>query len=366
MTGRSSHITIFTPSFADESNTNGQNLTVKQIVARLPPELFHVDMICAGDPDPRIAARENTRLLNWSKHGNTPRLISALLLSRPDIYFFPRYGPLDRTFFDLRKYLRLRTALVSYVVMTMNEVTAAPLVQRSIVEADQVFANSEYVAQTVSERFGVKAEVVYDGADPRYFFPRKDNDVREASKPLTVLYVGSFQPRKRVEVVIQQAARWPNIQFRLVGRGETESLCRALCQQYGCRNVCFLGQLSPAQLGEEMRRADVFLFPSVLEGHPAVLVQATACGLPSVAMNLYRPTYVVNGKTGFLVDSDQELAERLDQLVTSPELRYSMSQASVRHARNFDWDRIAQQWARIFQEVVEERRTAAYPRVRHA
>ena len=48
-----------------------------------------------------------------------------------------------------------------------------------------------------------------------------------------------------------------------------------------------------------MRRADLFLFPSILEGHPQVLGQASACGLPSIAMNLYRPDYVLNRESGF-------------------------------------------------------------------
>jgi hypothetical protein len=37
-------ITIFTPSHADVDNTNAQNLTAKEIVARLPPERFRVAM----------------------------------------------------------------------------------------------------------------------------------------------------------------------------------------------------------------------------------------------------------------------------------------------------------------------------------
>ena len=67
-------------------------------------------------------------------------------------------------------------------------------------------------------------------------------------------------------------------------------------EKYRCRNVSFLGHLPLPQLGEEMRRADVFLFPSILEGHPQVLGQAAACGLPAIAMNVYHPEYVLHGK----------------------------------------------------------------------
>ena|SRR5579863_3626449 len=51
-------ITIFTPSFADDDGTNAQDLTVKEIVARLPSDLFRVVMICSGNPDPDWSTQE--------------------------------------------------------------------------------------------------------------------------------------------------------------------------------------------------------------------------------------------------------------------------------------------------------------------
>src|SRR5262245_35375632 len=91
-------IKIFTPSSADEANTNAQNLTVKEIVSRLDPESFHVTMITQSNPDPRIAQRKNTTLLPYFEHGNTLHLLIRVFTTRPDIYFFPRCGPLDRAF----------------------------------------------------------------------------------------------------------------------------------------------------------------------------------------------------------------------------------------------------------------------------
>jgi len=350
-------ITIFTPSFADEDDTNAQNLTVKEIVARLPAELFRVIMISEGKPDPRIAARKNTRLLPYYKHGNTAQLLMRSLAFRPDVYFYPRFGPLDHAVFALRKNLRLRTAVVTHIVMVMNDTTGNGLVARSALEGDAVFANSTYVAETVRQRFGVKTGTIYNGIDRRFFFPR-NQPVSIKTEPQTVLYAGSFQARKRVELVIQQAARWPNVIFRLAGRGETELACRALAARLGCQNIIFLGHLTPSQLGEEMRRADVFLFPSILEGHPQALGQAAACGLPAIAMNVYRPDYVDHGETGFLAESDEELAQRLDLLLMDSVTRESMAQAAVRHSQKFDWDHIVRQWTEVFKEVVAQRQSS--------
>jgi len=346
---RARPITIFTPSWADEDNTNAQNLTVKEVVARLPEDIFRVVMSCNGKPDPRLAARKNTILLKHRKHGNTVHLLTRLVLSQPDIYFFPRTGPLDRAVLASRKSHLLRSALVTYIVMAMNDATSLPLIERCIREGTAVIGNSQYVAETVRQRFGTRAGVICDGVDARYFFP----PASKPDGPPTVLYAGSFQARKRVERVIEQAARWSAVQFRLAGRGETELGCRALADRLGCRNVTFLGHLPSNLLGEEMRKADVFLFPSVLEGHPQVLLQAAASGLPAVAMNVYHPDYVVHGETGFLVESDEQLAEKLDLLLADPGLRRAMSAASVRHVRQYDWDRITQQWAEVFLGVAK-------------
>jgi glycosyltransferase involved in cell wall biosynthesis len=346
-------ITIFTPSFADEDDTNAQNLTVKEIVARLPSDRFQVIMIAAGKPDPRIAARPNTKLLPYYKHGNTAQLLMRSLAFRPDIYFYPRFGLLDQAVFGLRKNFRLRTNVVTHIVSIMSNAPDKSLLARSITEGNAVFANSTYVAKTVQQRFGVTAGTIYNGIDRRFFFPAEKplNDAH----PLTVLYAGSFRPWKRVELVIEQAARWPDVQFRLAGRGEKEEGCRALCRNLNCGNVSFLGHLTQAQLGDEMREADIFLFPSSIEGHPQVLGQAAGCGLPAVAMSLYHPEYVVHKQTGFLAESDAELGEYLKLLLHDSQMRQSMASAASKLSQKFDWDRATEQWGQVFQEVVAQR-----------
>ena len=348
-------ITIFTPSFADEADTNAQNLSAKEIVARLDPERACVTMLLEGAADPRIASRPNTRFLRWHKHGNTLRAVVRILREIPDVYFHPREGPLDTAFLGLRRHLGLKTALVTHVVSggLYSEPYSAARV-RNIRAADAVYVNNEYLSQLVREKLGVEAGVIHNGIDRRHFFPPEVE--RPTRVPTVVLYAGSFRPYKRVPLVVQQAARWPQVQFRIAGVGEEEQVCRKLAKELGCRNVEFLGHLSLPQLGEEMRGADIFFFPSVIEGHPQVLGQAAASGLPSIAMKVYRPDYVVDGSTGFLVETDAELRERLDLLIRQPELRRDMGKAAVVHAQKFDWDVIAGQWQEAFEQAVARRR----------
>ena len=347
-------ITVFTPSFADDNNTNAQNLTVKEVVARMDPARFRVVMLGSGAPDLRIAARPNTRILPWRKHANTASVLLHLLTHTPDVYFFPREGPLDAAFLTARRRLALKTALVTYVITGGLETDNRPSLFRAIREGDVVAGNSRRMSQTVEKLGGKNVQTVYDGIDRRYYYPNATPANRGQSN--RVLFAGSFRAYKRADIVVREAARFPPFEFRLAGTGEEESASRRLAQDSNCRNVHFLGHLNAAQLGEEMRRARLFFFPSELEGHPQVLGQAAACGLPCIARSSYAPDYVVHGVTGLLANSEAELSSALERLIGDANLCSQMSAAAIQHARKFDWDDVAEQWSRIMETAIVERK----------
>ena len=348
-------ITLFTPSFADESNTNAQNLTVKEVVARMDPSRFRVVMLGADVPDPRIARRPNTLILPWRKRGNTARILLHLLTHIPDVYFFPREGPLDRAFLAARTRLQLKSALVTYVVSGgLDERSERPLLMRQIRECDVVAGNSVHMSRTVEKLGGKNVQTVYDGIDRRYYYP--PGEPRSPQRRLVVLFAGSFRRYKRADLVIGEAAKHPEADFRLAGAEDEEGVCRQLAASNDCSNVKFLGHLGATQLGAEMRRADIFFFPSEIEGHPQVLGQAAACGLPCVSRNSYHPDYVMDGSTGILAESDDAMDTALQRLIEEPDLRKRMSEAAVKHAAKFEWDAIARQWQGIMESAIAHRK----------
>jgi glycosyltransferase involved in cell wall biosynthesis len=73
-------------------------------------------------------------------------------------------------------------------------------------------------------------------------------------------------------------------------------------------------------------------------------------------MQKYHPDYVVNGETGYLVESESELSEKLEVLLSDDNLRLKMSTAAVRHAGQFRWERVAQDWQNIFERAIHNRR----------
>jgi hypothetical protein len=175
------------------------------VVARLDLQTFHVTMLTEESPDPRIVARPNTTILRWRARGNTLRILAHLALHPPDIYFFPREGPLDAAFLRLRRWLRWRIRLVTYVVSggELDHGHPRATLARNIREAQAVAGNSQHMTRLLHDKIGVTAATVYDGVDRRYFFPAP---APKENQPLTVLFAGSFRPYKRAELVVQQAA----------------------------------------------------------------------------------------------------------------------------------------------------------------
>lgn len=100
------------------------------------------------------------------------------------------------------------------------------------------------------------------------------------------------------------------------------------------------GWLSPGELSKAIEELDVFLFPTLWEGMPLALLQAQAAGIPAVVSNVVgNRDAVVDGETGYVCDSNEELIMRTKQLIEDSDLRRRMSVASSERAYKHLTDR---------------------------
>jgi len=116
----------------------------------------------------------------------------------------------------------------------------------------------------------------------------------------------------------------------------------------GLANVAMRGPLGREDVREEYRLADIFMFPSRWEGSPRVLMEAAACGLPIVARKGYEPESVIDGATGFLAGTDDDMVLRLQQLLADADLRRTFGTNGRSHVARFSWDLITREWENIF------------------
>jgi glycosyltransferase involved in cell wall biosynthesis len=98
--------------------------------------------------------------------------------------------------------------------------------------------------------------------------------------------------------------------------------------------VRITGWLDAEELANQIDELDVLLFPTLWEGMALSLMQAQAQGVPAVVSDVVgNVDTVVDGRTGFVCASDEELISRLRLLLTNEELRNDMARAAIEWAK---------------------------------
>jgi glycosyltransferase involved in cell wall biosynthesis len=350
-------IHILVDSFMDEGLTNAQMINAREIVSRLDPDRFSVTAFMRGCPAPQIVARPNTRLIQLPGRLQTIPLLANYLFAKRDILFYLKASPASRWYLKLRPRLRSRNLIIGTIESQTDwqDETIGPqtrqLVEETVLRCDYLFSNSEFVRRSLEKNYRLKSEVVPTGVDTEFFTPHWE---RPANSRPRVLFAGALRIFKGPQVVLDAAQRYPYADFVLVGDGVMAQQLRARTQ--GLSNVMMKGTLGRNAIREEYRAADIFLFPSRWEGSPRVLMEAAASGLPVIARRDYEPESVIDGKTGFLAATDEELIERLAQLLANPELCRAFGQSGRSHMARFSWDVITRQWEEIFIRLVHAQR----------
>jgi glycosyltransferase involved in cell wall biosynthesis len=174
-----------------------------------------------------------------------------------------------------------------------------------------------------------------------------------SSDRFTVLFVGRFYRRKRVDVLLRAAAllktRLPDMQVRIVGNGPCTRALHGLARELNLEDtVAWLGDVSRAALAEEYNRATVFCLPSMQEGFGIVLLEAMAAGKPVVASRA--AAIPETAPTAVLVEPDdpEALAGGLESLYRSTTVRAALVQAGSEWVERFDAPRVAE----LFLEAV--------------
>ena len=343
-------------SLADNGLINAQMGNAREIICNLNPERFHISTFVLHKPDPRVAARKNTKLIQLPQRRQTARILWEFLFGAHDLLFYLKASPASRLYTSLRSKWHDHRVVVGTIESQCNlrEVShltaeAIRLWERTILRCDHLYSNSEHVKQSLKKEYGLDSEVIPTGTDTNFFTP--DWKRRSNLRP-QVLFVGSLREYKHPELVVEAAARFPEANFTIVGDGPMRSALKAQIAAERLRNVLCTGAVSAQRLRSEYRRSDVFFFPSTFEGSPKVIVEAAACGIPVICRDSYQPETVIHETTGYQASSTEEMFVFLDRLMVKGELRHALGRAARQHSLKFDWKGIAEKWESAFSEVL--------------
>jgi glycosyltransferase involved in cell wall biosynthesis len=176
--------------------------------------------------------------------------------------------------------------------------------------------------------------------------------------------VGRLVPYKGFDLVLQAMAQSQELrrsaELIVIGDGPSRAALEAQASELGLSaNVTFAGWVEHTRLQEQLRGSQAFVFPSLREFGGGVVVEAMACGLPSIVVNYGGPGEIVSDECGIRLamaprtELVNRLAEAMMSLVGDPSRCRRMSMAAIERARQcFSWPKKAAQIVAIYRDLL--------------
>ena len=172
-----------------------------------------------------------------------------------------------------------------------------------------------------------------------------------------ILYAGRLSPEKCVDVLIRAFRRLNHSGCELRIAGDTpkeRDKLEAMVKRLGITSkVIFLGALKHRDVLKEMRKATVFVLPSVSEGLPFVVLEAMASGLPIIASNIAGTRAIIGPDEGILTPPKDEdaLVRAMGRLLDDSRLRSLLSRNAFQRVQGYSWRKITESATEFYETI---------------
>lgn len=243
--------------------------------------------------------------------------------------------------------------------------------RRSARAASLVVTVSEATKRDVMEYFGVAESRI------RVIHPAIDEDFRPQRDPATrasfrsrlglpdryILFLGTIEPRKNLLTLIEAYATLRAMDPDtppLILAGAKGWYYQAVFDKVRAlgleRSVTFAGYVDRNDQPLWYSCAELCVYPSLYEGFGLPVVEALACGTPTVTSNV-SSLPEAGGTVALLVDpgSQDALAHAMRDVLSDPAVRVRTEEAGPQWARRFSPARMAAEYVDVYREAAESR-----------
>jgi glycosyltransferase involved in cell wall biosynthesis len=235
-----------------------------------------------------------------------------------------------------------------------------PRFRWAIRTADGAHAYSRDVWNLLQLKYGMAPErVAYipNGVEPRFFGGSRRQYSR--GETLRLLYAGTWLDQRGIfyirDAMLKVATRIPGLKLTIAGPGvPAEEVMRFFGPELAA-HVEVRPVIAADKMQELYAEHDIFVFPSLMEGLPSVLLEAMASGMPVItAATCGMPDMVQSGVNGLLVPPADAVAleKAIVRLAGSQELRARLGRAGQESMRRYEWSSAAAELEELFLRVV--------------
>jgi glycosyltransferase involved in cell wall biosynthesis len=150
----------------------------------------------------------------------------------------------------------------------------------------------------------------------------------------------------------------PEVRCMIVGDGDDKPRLMQIASSLGISDaVTFTGFVSEEEKVRCLNQMHVAVNTSAKEGWGLTVIEANACGTPTVSSDVEGlRDAVVDGETGLLYEygNTLELAEKISLLLRDEHLRQRLTERALERSKEFDWDAAADQTMDVIDKVIGE------------
>ena len=196
--------------------------------------------------------------------------------------------------------------------------------------ADYIVVTTEQMRQYISKFHNLPLQRVR--VIPNYVDTERFKPLPEARKRNSICFIGRLEQQKNLVALLEASKGLTHVELSLIGDGSLRTELLRLAQTYRLP-VNFLGSLPYFSLPKHLNRAEIFVLPSLYEGHPKVLLEAMSCGRPVIGTDVPGIRELIRHReTGFLCGtSPADIRAAIQAVLSDMDLRMRIG----RQAREF-------------------------------
>jgi glycosyltransferase involved in cell wall biosynthesis len=220
--------------------------------------------------------------------------------------------------------------------------------------AARVITDDERTVGDLQRFLGIdraRVRIIALGANDRYYAPVEPC---EPARPY-ILYVGNHRAHKDLPTLFEAWAGLPSdiaLDLYVTGADDFEDLSR---YSRVAGRIIALGDPSIEELASYYAGARALVHPALCEGFGLPLLEAMAVGCPVIACEDAVPAVLLDATLTFKGSDVAGARSALLRVLQDPALSESLVVRGRERARTFTWDRCAEETAKVYREILEER-----------
>jgi len=352
------YIKIFINADCSKETINAQDRNGKHWALFLDPEKYIISMFCSGIIDHRLKHKTNIKIIKLCNNERLKNrvinmfiILFHLLLGNYKILLNAKNSFREYLAIKWLKFIKSKKIIITFAVSQLpyGETNSiyCKMSDEILFNSHYLVANSHRVAETIYGYKSINVPVINNFYDLSLFTP-----IKHLNKRKKIICHGSMIAVKQPFLFANIAKEIPEADFYWYGERRYYLDMKRKAKDEGINNLYLPGKFLNSEIPELLAKGDIYLYPSIHDGFPSVLVEAMACGLPVITFDRYGPEAVIDGKTGYVVKSEFEILKKLRYLLNHEDFITEFGKNARKRACEYDGKKLAPKLEKIIGKIL--------------